>query len=274
MTTDRLPTLYISHGGGPCFWTDLPAPFGPHAFDKLRNYLAGILDSLWVQPKSILVISAHWEEAYPTVSINTAPPMIFDYYGFPDQTYQLHYPASGSPELALRAKELLDKAGVPTKMDDKRGFDHGVFVPFLILDPTAQIPVVMLSLQKKLDPAFHYAMGAALAPLRDEGVLIIGSGNSYHNLESFFDGDQRDSVLFDQWLNSVITDPDIHARESGLIHWLSSPQARICHPREEHFMPLIVAAGAGDRDIGWNSFRDVIGHKAISCFAFGDMKRS
>ena len=269
MPIPRQPTLYISHGGGPCFWMGFPAPIGEHGFDKLKDYLTGILGTLPARPKAILVISAHWEAPVPTVGTTPAPSMLFDYYGFPEHTYRLSYPAPGAPEIALRAKSLLEKAGIPTATDATRGFDHGVFVPFLILDPEAQIPVAQLSLQKDLDPAHHIAIGAALAPLRDEGVLIIGSGNSYHNLRDFFDGKEQTAARFDAWLNEAATHPDPATRNAKLIDWAQAPDARACHPREEHLLPLMVVAGAGSQDIGKNTFRDSIGGKTISCFTFG-----
>ena len=264
----RQPSLYITHGGGPCFWMEFGPPFGPHGFDKLRAYLSGLLASLAERPKAILVISGHWEEDRPTVSTAAAPGMLFDYYGFPPHTYQLSYPAPGSPALALQVRGLLQQAGIDCRTDGSRGFDHGVFVPQLIIDPEAKIPVVMLSMQHDLDPARHIAIGAALAPLRNESVLIIGSGSSYHNLRRFFDGDGRDSLTFDDWLNETVT-TDPRQRDARLVGWAKAPAARACHPREEHLIPLMVAAGAGGEDRGRRTFRDLLGDKAVSCFAFG-----
>jgi len=265
----RLPSLYITHGGGPCFWMEFGPPFGPHAFEKLRGYLAGLIDSLPVRPKAILVASAHWEESRPTVSTAAKPGMLFDYSGFPPHTYKLNYPAPGSPELAQRVRDLLKMAQIDSGTDNARGFDHGVFVPQLIIDPKAEIPVVMLSLQENLDPATHIAIGKALAPLRDEGVLIIGSGSSYHNLRDFFSGDGRASVAFDNWLAETATQADATQRNARLIAWEKAPNARACHPREEHLIPLMVAAGAAGQDAGRQSFNDRIGGQAVSCFSFG-----
>jgi aromatic ring-opening dioxygenase catalytic subunit (LigB family) len=269
MSNQRQPSLYISHGGGPCFWMEFPEPFGAHAFDKLRSYLAGVLPSLPERPKAILVISAHWEEKVPTVGAAAAPAMIYDYYGFPEHTYQLKYPAPGSPEIAARVRALLEQAGIASALDASRGFDHGVFVPFLIIDPEAKIPIVTLSLQHNLDPAQHIAIGAALASLRDEGVLIVGSGNSYHDLRHFFDGDPREAAAFDAWLQQAATEPDASVRNAKLTNWAKAPSARASHPREEHLLPLMVAAGAGGSDQGRCVFTDAIGGKTISCFAFG-----
>jgi aromatic ring-opening dioxygenase catalytic subunit (LigB family) len=275
MPSQCQPTIYLSHGGGPCFWMDFPPPFGPGAFDPLRAYLTGLIPSLAAPPRAILMISAHWEATVPTVGSAAAPPMLFDYYGFPDYTYRLSYPAPGSPALAAKVQNLLTKAGIPNAADPARGFDHGVFVPMLMIDPTAALPVVTLSLQRGLDPAQHLAIGSALAPLRQEGVLILGSGNSYHNLESFFDGnDDAASQLFDDWLQAAATHPDPATRAALLTQWKTAPAARICHPRAEHLLPLMVVAGAAGPDLGHCSFRDAPGGKTISGFTFGQSGRN
>jgi aromatic ring-opening dioxygenase catalytic subunit (LigB family) len=269
MTSSRQPTFFLPHGGGPCFWMESPPPFGPHAWDKLREFLAGVVESLPAPPKAFVVVTAHWETDEPTVSVAAAPGMIYDYYGFPKHTYELKYPAPGAPELGARAKNLIAGAGLPVETDGERGFDHGVFVPFLIVDPEARIPVVMISLQRDLDPGLHIAVGKALAPLRDEGVVIVGSGMSYHDLRHFRDGDGRASERFDAWLGKAVTTPDPKAREDSLTHWAEAPFARECHPREEHLLPLMVAAGAAADSRGVTAFHDVIGGKTISGFRFG-----
>lgn len=265
----RQPALYLTHGGGPCFWIDLPPRIGAHGYDRLRAYLAGLLESLPQRPQAILMVSAHWEEQVPTVSTSAAPGMLYDYYGFPPHTYELKYPARGSAELARETQRLLQGAGIVTTADAQRGFDHGVFVPMLIIDPPASMPVTMLSLQRDLDPAFHLGMGAALEPLRAEGILIIGSGSSFHNLRALADGDARPSMEFDSWLNETVTAVDPTVRNSRLTQWRAAPGALACHPRAEHLIPLMVAAGAAGNDAGHRSFRDVIGGKAYSCFSFG-----
>jgi aromatic ring-opening dioxygenase catalytic subunit (LigB family) len=268
MSRVRQPTLFLPHGGGPCFWMEFPPPFGPHAWDGLRDYLAGIVASLPERPKAFVVATAHWEEGQPTVSTSAAPGMLFDYYGFPAHTYELSYPAPGDPALAADVKRLLEAAGLPVGENAKRGFDHGVFVPMLIVDPEAEIPVVMLSIERGLDPERHIAIGKALAPLRDEGVVIVGSGMSYHDLRRFGDGDGRASTAFDAWLDETAT-ADAPTREARLIRWSEAPAARACHPREEHLIPLMVVAGAAGESAGEHSFRGVIGGKTISAFRFG-----
>jgi aromatic ring-opening dioxygenase catalytic subunit (LigB family) len=265
----RQPAIYVTHGAGPCFWINFAEPLGPNAFDGLKSHFAGLLAGLPQRPRAILVVSAHWEERIPTVSTAAVPSMLYDYFRFPPHTYELQYPAPGSPELAVHVCDLLQSAGIDVGTDDRRGFDHGVFVPMLVIDPQAGIPVVMLSLCSDLDPAHHLAIGAALAPLRDEGVLIIGSGSSFHNLRTLFNGDSRASVEFDAWLHDTISQTDPVIRKARFVDWKDAPSARSCHPREDHLIPLMVVAGAAGSDPGRGSFRGLVGGKAYSCFAFG-----
>ena len=246
----------------------MPPPF-VRIYDGLRDYLAGLLDRLPARPAAIVVISGHWEAHLPTVSTSSAPPMLFDYYGMPAHTYELDYPAPGSPALADRLRDLLGKAGIATGTDSQRGFDHGVFVPLLIVDPEARIPVVMLSLSEDFDPALHLAMGAAIQPLRDEGVLIVGSGSSFHNLRVFADGGPAGSAEFDAWLTETVTTHDPAVRMRRLIDWESAPHARASHPREDHLLPLMVVAGAAGGDKGRLHFHDLIFGKHISGYLFG-----
>ena len=142
---------------------DWPPPFGPYAWDGLKDYLAGVLKSLPERPKAFLVVTAHWEADKPTVSVNPKPGMLYDYYGFPSTPISSAIPRRAIPT-GDEVKRLIEAAGLPVATDGERGFDHGVFVPFLILDPKAEIPVVMLSLRKDLDPAFHIKLGKALSP--------------------------------------------------------------------------------------------------------------
>ena len=249
-----------------------PPPGDPHAWDAMAAYLRGILPSLTTRPRAILVISAHWEAARPTVTSHPQPSLLFDYYGFPEHTYRLTYPAPGSPSLAARVRTLLADAGIASDEDTERGFDHGVFVPFLLAFPQADIPIVQLSLRGDLDPRAHLAIGHALAPLRDEGVLIVGSGMSYHNLRQFWstrDEDVGAAERFDAWLTAAIEHPDSAAREAGLAAWANAPGARAAHPRSEHLLPLMVAAGAGGMDRGRRTYSDRVFGKAISAYQFG-----
>ena len=265
----RLPTLYISHGAGPCFFMDMGPPFSSNEFDKLAAYLRGINATLPVRPKAILVISAHWQDKLPTVGSNAKPQLIFDYYGFPANTYQLRYPAPGAPELAGRVRNLLGAAGIGTADDPERGFDHGVFVPFLLMYPDADLPIVELSLQQKLDASEHLAIGRALVDLRDEGVLIVGSGMSYHNLSQFFNGSGEAAGEFDKWLVDTAIDSDPTSRNQKLSNWQMAPFARTCHPHEDHLIPLMVVAGAAGVECGRQVYSDTILGKAVSGFQFG-----
>lgn len=270
MNASRQPVFYLTHGGGPCFWMDTSAFFGANAFDGLRSYLEGLLAGLSERPRTILMVTAHWEEKVPTLGASKSPSMLYDYYGFPEHTYHLKYPAPGAPDVAAKAQALLQAENIAAATSDTRGFDHGVFVPMMIIDAKAEIPIVMMSLQHDLKPAQHIAIGRALAPLRDEGILIIGSGSSYHNLREFMgSAGQQDSVAFDRWLNETVALPDPAERNKRLIEWEKAPCARACHPREEHLLPLMVAAGAAGQDRGQRTFSDAIGGKAISCFGFG-----
>jgi aromatic ring-opening dioxygenase catalytic subunit (LigB family) len=237
-------------------------------WDGLAAYLRGIDRSLGVKPKAALVISGHWENPLPTLNVSAKPGLLFDYYGFPEQTYRLKYPAAGAPELAEGVRQLLAGAGFETDVESRRGLDHGVFVPFLLIYPNADVPVLQLSLQAGLDPVLHMSIGRALAPLRDQGVLIVGSGMSYHNLADMFSGrGEGAAAAFDAWLGSAVQDPA--TRESMLAKWREAPGGAASHPREEHLIPLMVAAGAGHGERGFRSFGESIGGKQISGFQFG-----
>jgi aromatic ring-opening dioxygenase catalytic subunit (LigB family) len=265
--SDRLPTLYIPHGGGPCFFMEWPDD--PHTWDQMGDFLRQLGDSI-PRPKAIVVISAHWETAEFTVTSHPQPPLLFDYYGFPAHTYELKYPAPGSPELALRIQELLSAADIPCHADAQRGFDHGVFIPLLLVYPDADIPIVQLSLKTGLDPNIHLRAGQALSSLKDEGVLIIGSGMSFHNMQGFFKGGfAHPSQQFDQWLSAAIVQTSIEARNSMLSEWVNAPGALASHPRSEHLLPLMVSAGAAGDQIGRKIFETQVKDSTISAFSFG-----
>jgi len=265
----RQPTFFLTHGAGPCFWVDLPMPFGRGAYDGLARHFEELLANLPVRPKAVLVVSAHWEAYAPTLSTAASPGMLFDYQGFPSQAYQLNYPAAGSPEVARRALQLLHASGIEAAENAERGYDHGVFVPMLKIDPAAELPVVMMSLDGRLDAEHHLAVGRAIAPLRDEGVLIIGSGSSYHGLRHIWDGQPTASIQFDDWLHDTVAS-DGPERRRRLADWTMAPSGMRCHPRPEHLLPLMVAAGAGLDEPGKGTFRELIGGKVYSCFRFGD----
>ncbi len=265
----RLPTLFIPHGGGPCFFMD--QAFGPPGtWDRMAAYLRGIGASIGIRPAAILVISAHWEMPRPTVNVLAHPPLLYDYYGFPEHTYRLRYEVPGSSGLAAEVRTLLAVAGIASDEESERGLDHGVFIPFMLIYPEAAIPLVQLSLQEGLDPASHLKMGQALAPLRDRGVMIVGSGMSYHNMRPApGDHSNRAAERFDAWLVDTVCDADPVRRAQGLAAWGEAPSARECHPREEHLLPLMVAAGAAGSDRGVRTYSDRILGKALSGFQFG-----
>ena len=269
----RLPTYFIPHGGGPCFFIkpeDMPPGMPKHVWHPMEAYLRGISAAVGRRPKAVLVISAHWMTPRPTLGSATSHSLLFDYYGFPDYTYQLTYPAPGSPDVAARAAELLAYAGIASDMDDERGIDHGVFVPFKLIYPDADVPIVPMSLQQNLDSADHIAIGKALAPLRDEDVLIVGSGMSFHNMRTAMMGTHdTESALFDDWLNDAATNANPDNRNQALEQWAQAPGGRASHPQEEHLIPLMVAAGAAGADVGRRSFSDLMGGKQLSGFTFG-----
>ena len=202
----------------------------------------------------------------PTASAAERPELIYDYSGFPPETYRLTWPAPGSPELAERVVRLLQEAGIRSEVSGTRGFDHGVFVPLKVAFPEARIPIVTLSLAKSLDPALHLSVGHAIACLRDEGVLIIGSGMSFHNLRAYFRGEALErSGEFDSWLTETVEGPP-EQRELRLKQWKTAPSALFAHPREEHLIPLMVTAGAGKNEQGRRVFRDTPMGAVISAY--------
>jgi len=236
------PVLYLPHGGGP-----LPV-LGDPDHRALTAYLAGATKDFG-RPDAILVISAHWETAQPTITSGTRPELIYDYAGFPPESYNIEYPAPGEPELAHRIGEQLRTNGIAAELDERRGFDHGLFIPLKLMYPDAALPCLQLSLQDGFDPQSHITIGRALSVLREWNVLIVGSGMSFHNMRAFFrpsEESRHHALAFDQWLNETCSHSDlsVHERERRLTDWAQAPQARFCHPREEHLLPLHVCFGA------------------------------
>jgi aromatic ring-opening dioxygenase catalytic subunit (LigB family) len=265
---DPLPTLYVAHGGGPCFfmdWTMGPAD----TWDSMGDWLRQIGGTLSTVPKAIIVVSAHWEAPVVTVGNSARPPLIYDYYGFPEHTYAIRYDAPGFPQLAQDICELLAGSSLACAVDDQRGFDHGVFIPLKLMFPDATIPVVQVSLQQNLDAAAHLEIGKALGLLRERGVLIVGSGMSYHNLPVLMSGTEviADSDLFDEWLVETCA-LEGAARNERLKHWQDAPAARSAHPREEHLLPLMVAAGAGGNASAERIYNDRVMGSMVSAFRF------
>jgi len=267
-TSARQPVAYLPHGGGP--WPFVELDFATKQEDAvLRGYLEGLPKLLKTTPKAMLVISAHWEEAVPTVMTAAKPPMLFDYYGFPEASYHLSWPAPGAPELAPRVRQLLEGAGFQTAIDAERGFDHGTFVPLMLAFPKPTIPTLQLSLKRGLDPAEHLKMGRALAPLRDEGVFIVGSGMTFHNMRGFGAPQAGPiSQQFDGWLQETMKLPQAE-RDARLTDWAKAPMARQCHPREEHLLPAMVCAGAAGADLGSVAYASSWASVALSAYHFG-----
>jgi len=258
-----LPSFYIPHGGGPCFFMDDPQG----VWVGMAAFLRSLPDTLPQRPTAILIVSGHWETRGIAVTGGERPSLVFDYYGFPPHTYQLRYDAPGAPALATTVSERLREAGFEAVVDAARGWDHGVFVPLKVVYPQAEIPVVELSLDRGLDAGMHLRLGEALAPLRDEGVLIIGAGMSVHNLRAL--GDPRmtaPATAFDAWLGDAVTSSA--ARRAELLsHWEQAPHARLCHPRHEHLLPLMVAAGASS-SAGQRVFHENVLGTPIAGFRF------
>jgi aromatic ring-opening dioxygenase catalytic subunit (LigB family) len=221
------------------------------------------------RPKAILVISGHWEAPGFTVSTATHPSMEYDYYGFPEHTYHIKYPAPGAPELAKRIQALLSSSGIAVSEDAERGFDHGTFVPLSLMYPQADVPIVTLSLRSNYDPVEHLNVGKALAPLRDEGVLIIGSGLTYHNMRGFGrDESTPVAEAFEAYLNTAISQTSASVRNDMLVHWERAPGARLAHPREDHLVPLMVVAGAAGEDVGRALFIDHVMKVPMASYEF------
>lgn len=265
---NRMPLAFVPHGGGP--WPFVDVGFGPKDQEnRLREYLVSVSSVPKTKPKALLVISAHWEERVPTVMTSPKPPMLYDYSGFPPESYQVQWPAPGAPDVAKRVRALLEAAGIPSAEDNARGFDHGTFVPFKLAWPNADIPTLQLSLKAGLDPAQHLAIGRALAPLRDEGVFILGSGMTFHNLRAFFNGGGGPaSEAFDAWLQETMKLPTAQ-RDARLVEWAKAPGGRASHPREEHLVPLMVIAGAAGDDPASIPYADRYVDVRLSAYHFG-----
>ena len=263
----RMPVLCVPHGAGPCFFMDWsPAD----TWTPLGAYLKGIAATLPRRPRAIVLVSAHWLESDFRLTGHALPQLIYDYSGFPAHTYELTYPAPGDAGLADGLRQRLEASGLAASIDPSRGYDHGVFIPLKLMFPAADIPVVQMSLRQDMDPAAHIAAGRALTALRDEGVLIVGSGMSFHNMRGY--GDPRFtpvSAEFDDWLTAAVqSDPS--ERDALLTHWTQAPQARLCHPprAEEHLLPLMVVAGAAGDSRGHKVYSEKIMETTISAFRF------
>ncbi|WP_457575689.1 DODA-type extradiol aromatic ring-opening family dioxygenase [Desulfomarina sp.] len=234
--------IYIPHGGGP--WPLL----GDSRHFNLIAFLKAIPDFL-IQPSAILVVSAHWEEKQPKLLSATFPPLLYDYYGFPQETYSISYNAPGNPQLAERILHLFEENGISAGLDGSRGYDHGFFVPLKLMYPEAAIPCIQLSLLDSLNPAEHIRIGNVLRNLQEENLLIIGSGSSFHNLAAFRNNtvgkENQWNEAFENWLIETLSADYLSEKErrERLEHWFDAPFAAFCHPREEHLLPLHVCYG-------------------------------
>lgn len=256
--------IYFSHGGGP-----LPI-LGDKSHKAMVQFMEHLPSTIG-KPDTIIVISAHWEERVATVLRASNPVMFYDYYGFPDEAYNITYPAPGNIELASRLIHILKDKRIECNISDERGFDHGLFIPLKLMYPEADIPAIQLSLVQGLEPVVHIEMGKALNELMYENILVVGSGFSFHNMRAFSrDGKiskDHANYLFQEWLiETCTTQLTQEERERRLIHWEKAPSARYCHPREEHLLPLHVCAGiAGENSRAEKIFDDyILGKRAVA----------
>lgn len=250
------PSVFVSHG----------APSLILEGGAACDFLAGLGPKLG-RPNAVLCVSAHWETGAPTISGAAKPETIHDFYGFPRPLYEMRYPAPGNPELAARVKALLDKAGLDCAIDPTRGLDHGAWVPMKLIYPQADLPVLQLSIQQQLGPAHHLKLGRALAPLRDDGVLILASGSAIHNLRELGRKDRPDpwAAEFGGWLDRAVAAGDSDA----LVRYRETvPSGARAHPRDEHFLPFFVALGAGSNPKGTALFSGFThGNLGMHCYA-------
>ena len=259
--TSRHRVLYLSHGAGP-----MPL-LGDAGHQEMVDNLTSIAAKM-PKPSAIIVVSAHWEEARPTITRAANPSLFYDYYGFPEQAYQVQYPAPGDPALAEMVNAALSDKGIQSMLDHKRGFDHGLFVPLKIMYPEADVPCIQLSMVSGLDPEEHIKMGQALSGLDYDNLLVIGSGFSFHNMQAFFAPQtaemEKMNTDFNQWLNDTCSNPNLaeNERVQRLVDWESAPSARFCHPREEHLIPLHVCYGVANRACSEYINLEIIGKKA------------
>lgn len=254
--------IYFSHGGGPLPILDDPS------HDKMIQFMKN-LPSQIQRPDSIIVFSAHWEEDVVTIQSGVEPEIMYDYYGFPEAAYDIKYPCKGNSELAFKIAELFKKNGIKYRLDDKRPYDHGSYIPLKMMYPNADIPVIQISLHHNLDPLTHLDIGKALRPLLEKNLLIIGSGFSFHNMGRFdFEGKNTADPLNDEFQDKLIDiccgEKNEEKKREYFIHWESIPGARYCHPREEHLLPLLVCVGLS-KGVATKVFDDyILGKRAIA----------
>lgn len=261
-TEKKAQIVYFSHGGGP-----LPI-LGDPGHKAMIDFMTR-LPSRLKKPEAILVVSAHWEESAATLLGAEAPPMFYDYYGFPDEAYEINYPAPGEPRLAERITRILGKNSIPTRIDPRRGFDHGLFIPLKMMYPQADIPCLQLSLLRGLDPSAHITLGRALQELMDENILVIGSGFSFHNMRAFMwettSAPDPANDAFQDWLIETCTGSMSQSdREGRLVAWAQAPSARYCHPREEHLLPVHVCQGMASQPAELVFDDQILGKRSVA----------
>lgn len=256
--SQRYPVIFVNHGGGPLPLLGQQPEIVKQLEDARKKWLLPKLNNQ--KPNAIVVFSAHWESNPIKIMSSSNPTMYYDYGGFPSESYEFQYSAPGSPDLAEKIQILLNKEGLKSELDNQRGFDHGVFIPLMIMFPEADIPVVAVSLHSSLSAKENIQIGKALSSLRNEGILFIGSGQSFHNMRALFNptpNTVKSSKEFNEWLKGTMTlkkeregDVDKKYEEMlmQLMQWDKTPFGRICHPREEHLLPLLICAGVAGED--------------------------
>jgi aromatic ring-opening dioxygenase catalytic subunit (LigB family) len=267
-TNKPLPTHFISHGHGPWPWMMGSPEHKKH--EKLEKSLRSLVPTIGEQPKAIIVISAHWQESSFTVLASPKSSLTYDYVGFPAHTYAIEYNTPYDQQIIKRVTTQMIECGIPISFDQNRGFDHGVYTPLAVMFPWANIPTIQISLNSKFDAEAHLNLGKALAPLRHEGVLIVGSGMSFHNLALDSDSALRHSIIFDDWLEGCLRRSPAE-RWQRLCDWRCAVSARTAHPTPEHFMPLLVALGAASEDGVAKTYSetDFHNHITLSGYQFG-----
>lgn len=254
--------VYLSHGGGP-----MPL-LNEKSHRKMIDFMKQLAQKI-KKPDAIIVFSAHWEEKIPTVIGSSNPGLYYDYYGFPEKTYNLSYQIPGNLNLVEELVNIFKLHDVAINIDSTRGFDHGVFIPLMLMYPKGNIPTIQISLIKGLDPKKHLELGNVIKDLKKKNVLVIGSGFSFHNMNAFSwsDDDQIDEKndTFQEYLIQYCTEEKyLNKRDETLIAWDKIPFARYCHPREEHLLPLHVCLGMTDKP-GKLIFDDyILGKRSIA----------
>ncbi|MCW8879848.1 MAG: dioxygenase [Kangiellaceae bacterium] len=241
MSTNQSSIIYLSHGGGP-----LPL-LGDPAHKPLIETLQLCAQPI-PKPDTIVIFSAHWETNSVEITSATEPSLIYDYFGFAEESYSIRYPAKSNPRLAGEMANTISASGISVSLNETRGFDHGMFVPLKIMYPQADIPCVQISLSRNLDPELHIKLGQSLRAFKERNILFVGSGSSFHNLQHFFNPSEQEKHMndeFHRWLNRTLSDSKLSeaARQNSLVNWKTAPNARFCHPREEHLIPLHICYG-------------------------------